>query len=66
MKINDGGPAFPFVTNNVIWSGISLRDYLAGRALTGVIGLNIIHEDDDIARRSYRYADAMLKARESK
>ena len=57
-------------------SGVSLRDWFAGRALTGWIAAlgNIIEEYDGedavfaehqaaVARTCYGYADAMLKAR---
>jgi len=45
--------------------GMTLRDYFAAAALQG----NIAHPDvtgnrDDIAKDAYKYADAMLKARE--
>jgi len=60
QPINDGGPAFPSETE---W-GRTLRDYFAAAALQG----NIAHPEvtgnrDDIARDAYKYADAMLKAR---
>jgi len=71
--INDGGPAFPHttqwdgITPAINYHGISMRDYFAAAALQG----NIAHPDvtgnrDDIARDAYKYADAMLKAREAK
>lgn len=77
-KTNDGGPAFPhegFKANYEIgkglvqiphiFSGMSLRDWFAGQALTGLI----FHNDfghvftEDIAAGAYSYADAMLEAR---
>jgi hypothetical protein len=71
--INDGGPAFPHttqwdgITPAINYHGISIRDYFAAAALQG----NIAHPEvtgnrDDIARDAYKYADAMLKAREAK
>lgn len=57
--------------------GMSLRDWFAGMALQGLVatGKSISLEADDIpeqvtyetlaARRSYKIADAMLKARQS-
>lgn len=55
--------------------GMSLRDYFAGQALVGVMaqGSGLRREgngtatilSDEIARASYRLADAMLAARES-
>lgn len=75
QPINDGGPAFPSVYYSepigsigpqfTIKGGMTLRDYFAAAALQG----NIAHPDvtgnrDDIAKDAYKYADAMLKARE--
>ena len=73
QPINDGGPAFPHttqwdgITPAINYHGISMRDYFAAAALQG----NIAHPEvtgnrDDIARDAYKYADAMLKAREAK
>lgn len=43
----------------------SLRDWFAGQALTGLVFHNDygMRSDEDIAAGAYRYADAMLKAR---
>lgn len=45
--------------------GMSLRDYFAGKALTGlVLGNDYGNSSDaDIAKGAYEYADAMLEAR---
>ena len=73
-NINDGGPAFPqpdlHHPNGQVQHGspgMTIRDYFAAAALQG----NIAHPEvtgnrDDIARDAYKYADAMLKAREGK
>ena len=69
-QINDGGPAFPTMdaTEHYRLMGMTLRDYFAAAAaLQG----NISHPEvtgnrDDIAMDAYKYADAMLKAREAK
>mgnify|MGYP000025190578 CR=1 FL=1 len=70
-QINDGGQAFPravqFDDAFINGHGMTLRDYFAAAALQG----NIAHPEvtgnrDDIARDAYKYADAMLKAREAK
>jgi hypothetical protein len=61
-------------------AGMELRDYFAGQALIGVINqstiggvaetimavaaANGVHEHDVMARAAYRYADALLAARE--
>lgn len=76
MKL--GGPAFPFSiefedeccvgTQN--YTGMTLRDWFAGQALSG--GLihetkGVFHDDAEeataVARYAYGYADAMLAAR---
>lgn len=68
-EINDGGPAFP--TNEQRDGhysfpgspGMSLRDWLAGQAITGLAA----YEADqyaDFASAAYRLADAMLRARD--
>ncbi len=66
----EGGPAFPHRELNSdgqyeFSPGASLRDYFAGLALQGLL----THDDEGLipeaARDAYRYADAMLKARET-
>lgn len=51
--------------------GATLRDQFAMAALTGLLAhIGIVARnapsDDDLARGSYEFADAMLKAREEK
>ncbi len=71
---DDGGPAFPQLEPNSAYfnaTGMTLRDWFAGQALAGVIptcNMEDIREDDKtkemlFARKVYRIADAMLKAR---
>ena len=65
-------PAFPrsiYSLNGAIDSqsmsvgyGMSLRDYFAAKAMPELIGWG---EPDDIAVKAYKYADAMVKAREA-
>jgi len=46
--------------------GMTLRDYFAGQALTGLIarsGPGRLPFDEDIAKQSYRIAQAMIEAR---
>jgi hypothetical protein len=66
-KINDGGPAYPMHPNS--WEyGMTLRDWFAGQALAGM-GLEYTSDKfchASVAECAYRYADAMLKAREVK
>ena len=75
---NTGGPAFPQNTQVVanagqvlhtgFMGGMTLRDYFAAKALTGMMGSRNpgsprFHPEDDAAY-VYAVADAMLKARE--
>ena len=74
---NDGGPAFPsgpqVLMANGEWSGepleygMSLRDWFAGQALAGILAGDA-HGSvvDDEVRTAFRYADAMLQARDAK
>jgi len=83
-NINDGGPAFPtsitatsvirksdkedVVTNYGMDPGMTLRDYFAAAALTGIISSSYredwsIHQ---IIDASLEAADEMLKARKAK
>jgi hypothetical protein len=57
----DGGQAFPRFNDD----GMTLRDYFAGQALAGLLaGRYSESEDTDVARWSYKAADAVLAARE--
>ena len=73
-KTNDGGPAFPRDSHidsasglKVQQNGMSLRDYFAAKAMQGMAGgmagTGINEVQEEIAKRSYAIADAMLKAR---
>ena len=68
---NTGGPAFPqYVISNggaFVDGGMTLRDYFAAKAMQGSITCAPNHGDithEYCAVDAYRYADAMLKARE--
>lgn len=77
-KTKDGGPALPFTVQR--WNdsldhgveGMSLRDYFAAQALTGILAATVRAVDAETADRlreikardSYRMADAMLAERE--
>lgn len=77
--IDQGGPAFPEIGNvayNSDWqneSGMSLRDYFAGKALMSFgtwmpMGFSNLNGDDALAARAslaYRQADAMIAARKA-
>jgi hypothetical protein len=57
----DGGAAFPVAHSYLIQSGMSLRDYFAGKAMQALAQGNYF---DATARQAYMIADAMLKARD--
>lgn len=70
-----GGPAFPFkvLLNNGdgtetehIFSGMTLRDYFAAKAMQGMLASNRLSDPvlpDVLAFDSYAIADSMLEAR---
>ncbi|SSW64347.1 hypothetical protein AVE30378_01049 [Achromobacter veterisilvae] len=74
-KINDGGPAFPNVPEGAgsRWAdwdtGMTLRDYFAAKALSGLAGRKFHKGDREdgyaewAAAMAYEFADAMLAAR---
>lgn len=69
--MNDGGPAFPCVSETGAFrpQGMSLRDWFAGQALTGMMATATLSPSEEIpglntAMWAYKYADAMLAARE--
>ena len=78
----DGGPAFPVTpvyrtapegTECQTYSGMTLRDWFAGKALAGQLanprwpnadGVLPASEEDCAAHWAYSFADAMLKERD--
>ena len=46
-------------------SGITMRDYFAAKAMTGLLTAELVGEysNEHVAEISYRIADAMMKAR---
>lgn len=78
-KINNGGPAFPegiaVREDGKVYggknSGMTLRDYFASAAMHGIIANEGVCLEEDAglsseyAKKAYRYADAMLIARNS-
>lgn len=67
---DDGGPAFPCVERmtrdgEFVGSGMTLRDYFAAAALTGLLASDpeSTLRPDSAARSALRYADALLAAR---
>jgi hypothetical protein len=67
MSKETGGPAFPLFAATG-YTGMTLRDYFAVKAMQGQVNNPLKLGDDEahrlIAERAYRMADAMLKARE--
>lgn len=71
---DNGGPAFPTTAGQVVYShGMTLRDWFAGQALSGMLsncdesGLNGwggMYEA--AAKEAYSFADALLAARSAK
>jgi len=59
--------AFPTGTGITPYNpGMTLRDYFAAKAMTGLLTAEIVGEysNEHVAEISYRIADAMLKARQ--
>lgn len=61
-------PAFPTLhidDPEYRWTenGMTLRDYFAAAALTGLMEQSGVLHDKEIAKWAYEFADAMLKAR---
>lgn len=70
-------PAFPVVENQfnplnnsveivAIHQGMTLRDWFAGMALTGILSNNEFPSWDLAAQQAYNAADAMLKEKEKR
>ena len=67
---DDGGPAFPCVERatsdgEFVGSGMTLRDYFAAAALTGLLASDpkSTLRPDSAARSALCYADALIAAR---
>jgi len=65
-------PAFPWTNEKTTYTGMTLRDYMAAKAMQGLMHNYDIcdflgHKDwlEDISITSYQIADAMMKAREA-
>ncbi len=70
--INDGGAAFPLSRTSSVsknYEGMTLRDYFAAKALSGLAGRKFHKGDREegyaewAASMAYEFADAMLAAR---
>ena len=58
----DCEPAFPVAHTYLVQSGMSLRDYFAGKAMQALAQPG--NYFDATAKQAYMIADAMLKARD--
>jgi hypothetical protein len=62
-------PAFPAPAGvaHITEQGMTLRDYFAAKAMTGLLTAEIVGEysNEHVAEIAYLIADAMLKAREA-
>jgi hypothetical protein len=56
-------PAFP--TENIVYKGMTLRDYFAAKAMQGMYAMYKFPTGImlDTAKEAYEMADAMMKAR---
>ena len=61
--LGDGGPAFPRDHAHDGHNGMTLRDYFAAKALSGLVVNGENFNTPVLAAYSYEMADAMLKAR---
>lgn len=63
--MEDGGPAFMYSGNPPVQSGISIRDYFAGKAVSSILSLIIDDtiSTDKAAKIAYKVADSMIEAR---
>jgi len=64
-----GGPAFPLGNTPEEWmNGMTLRDYFAGQALSGILASGRVNIDrvsrNEVAMMAYKHANAMIKASE--
>ena len=63
MNKETGGPAFPTGSGITPYNpGMTLRDYFAAKAMPELIGFGSPESGAEVA---YKWADAMLKAREA-
>lgn len=61
----NGGPAFP--SESTLQPGMTLRDYFAAHALTGLLAtpqMKLVQAPDSVANVAFLIADAMLRERQ--
>ena len=64
--IETGGHAFPLNCGSYQYSGMTLRDYFAAKAMQAMLYKEGEPPNEDVAAWSYQVADAMIAAREVK
>ena len=73
MSKNTGGPAYPTIYEHLHENGIktlgtvdgmTLRDYFAGQAMIPALDSFWSVDEDEVAERCYRIADAMIAERD--
>lgn len=47
-----------------LFGGMSLRDYFAAKAMHALLFGGSVYNSSEIAQKSYKFADAMLKTRQ--
>ena len=66
VDMNTKPAAFPWTHNDIICTGMTLRDYFAAKAMLGIISdPDTQMSYEEIATRAYQYADAMMEVREA-
>ena len=72
MSKDDSAPAFPAETASKYYTGMTLRDYFAAKAMAALMPVYWAEQDDYVTpealvncqvQSAYEYADAMLKER---
>jgi hypothetical protein len=61
-SLDDGGPFFPTLKDAIRPTGISVRDWLAGLAMQGLLASGEISVSHEVtAEKAYSYADAIIQ-----
>ena len=64
-QMNTGGPAFPSADfEQHEYTGMTLRDYFAAKAMQGMLSASENYQTRELARYAFDVADAMLSQRE--
>ena len=65
QSVPDGGPAFPLASPHGLFTngGMSLRDYFAGQALSGIMSGSSRTNFEIVSKEAYKLADHMLARR---